>query len=277
MEVAAALEAGEVDSTAARGWNVLLHALAARGELDAAERVFREDMVAAGVAPDADTFAALLLAALPAGDAAKATELFQRMRVFKVKPDAGAYGAYIRALVAARDMPAARRALYAMQQALPLSAQTADAYNGFLKGLLREATHRDANTEEFWDYFRFMRMEGIDPNVETYIYAAKACARKGQVEKALLLLEEMKAFSVPPTPAFFTEVLRAAGRSPQYVPENANIVQEVLETMAGVNVLPDAGVFAAAMNALGTAGDAAGAEALYAMMPKYGIAPSRHH
>lgn len=66
-----------------------------------------------------------------------------------------------------------------------------------------------------WNKWKEMRVVGIDPDVMAYGALLRICAARGKAERALNVLEEMRAMEVKPTTLCFTSALRAVSRSHQ--------------------------------------------------------------
>ena len=256
-------------------YNILLNALGARGDLAAADAVLRQDMVEAGVSPDAVSFSALLRACIPRRDADLADRIFHAAAARGVRPDGALYGAYVSALCAAGDVRRAWSAFRRMRERVPAPLQSAEAFNAILLLLSRQRqwslTLRSSRT---WDVWAELIRSGVAPDAESYEALAHHCGESGEAERCLGLLDEMPTFGCRPTATFFSRLFKAIARAPQYIPENAGLLREGLEKMSASEVLPDAGVFAAAIHAAGACGDAHAAEAIYGAMALYGVAPS---
>ena len=68
-----------------------------------------------------------------------------------------------------------------------------------------------------WQWFWNMRTwRQIEPDAVLFTVMIKACAKRGEAERALNLLEDLRTCGQYPTDVTYTELIHACARSPQH-------------------------------------------------------------
>ena len=116
-----------------------------------------------------------------------------------------------------------------------------------------------------------MQARGLQPNVATFNGAIAACASEGQLQEAMLLLEEMQTRHARLSPTFATFRAALAACEQGRLWRQALSLLDVMETR-GVD--PDVCSYTSAIAACGRAGEVAHAARLFeAEMPSRGLRP----
>jgi len=131
-----------------------------------------------------------------------------------------------------------------------------------------------------WSKWKEMRILGIEADVMAYGAILHLCSARGQAERALNILEEMRIMEVKPTTLCFTAALKSIAKSHQIAirfengatkknrkrqlvaAHHGNLAREVLSLAENAEVDLDDGFISALISCAGTAGDSASAKAI---------------
>ncbi|KEP65065.1 UNVERIFIED_CONTAM: pentatricopeptide repeat domain-containing protein [Hammondia hammondi] len=163
-----------------------------------------EKMARHGFPPDEESFVHLIGGAARKGDSACARMLFLKMRAtLSSPPSARVYAALIQAHVAAQDLPSAFALLRKMEdEHIPADCVV---YTVLIDGLVRAKKIRKA-----WRTFWTMRTwKGLEPDEVLFTVMIKACAVRGEAERAINLLDDMRASGLHPTDVTYAELMHA--------------------------------------------------------------------
>ncbi|KFH04764.1 pentatricopeptide repeat domain-containing protein [Toxoplasma gondii VAND] len=163
-----------------------------------------EKMARHGFPPDEESFVHLIGGAARRGDSACARMLFLKMRAtLSSPPSARVYAALIQAHVAAQDLPSAFALLRKMEdEHIPADCVV---YTVLIDGLVRAKKIRKA-----WRTFWTMRTwKGLEPDEVLFTVMIKACAVRGEAERAINLLDDMRASGLHPTDVTYAELMHA--------------------------------------------------------------------
>lgn len=196
-------EEGEALSLSVKTCNAVIKAKAYEGDLEGAVE-FYEKMVQCSLVPDEETFVHLIHGASKRKDAAAARLLFLKMRSCShIVPTNRVYSSLVQAHLASGDLSSAFALVRKMED--EQIAPDCVVYTALIDGLIK---HR--KIKKAWRLFWSVRTwKKIEPDEVLFTVMIKACAVKGEAERALNLLDDLRASGLYPTDITYMEVIHA--------------------------------------------------------------------
>jgi pentatricopeptide repeat protein len=183
----------------------LIRAFGAQGRFDAALAAFA-DLRAAGIAPTAFSYTALISACAQQRNKDAAFVTLEAMQSAGVQPTEVTYGALMQACVRSLDMASAFSVLnLAQADGIRL---TPVHFTHLIVGCVHNGMY-----EQAWETYNHMRVHHGKADAVAYTAMIGCCAKTDQVERALGILDEMKQMNVEPTHVTYNALIHAAGRS----------------------------------------------------------------
>ncbi|PFH36480.1 pentatricopeptide repeat domain-containing protein [Besnoitia besnoiti] len=196
-------------------------------------RVYADDFAAAldilekmgrhGFPPDEESFVHLIGGAARQGDSAAARMLFLKMRCALASPPSSrVYAALIQAHVAAGDLVSA----FALLRKMDDEHIAADCvvHTVLIDGLVKAKKLRKA-----WRTFWNMRTwKGIEPDEVLFTVMIKACAVRGEAERAVNLLDDLRASGLHPTDVTYSELMHACCDRKDFASKCFHFYQQML-------------------------------------------------
>ncbi|CEL94120.1 unnamed protein product [Vitrella brassicaformis CCMP3155] len=185
--------------------NAMIKAAAMKGDVDMCLSI-HDKMKLHGFDPNADTYVGLIQAATVKKNAAMARLFYLRMRSQLITPTEKVYAALINAHVQEGDLTAGFALLRKMED--EGLKPNVIVYTTLIDGLV------DQNKiDKAWRVFHDIRTwKLIDPDEVLFTVMIKACARRREAEKAINLLDDMRAMGQYPTDVTYTELIHACSR-----------------------------------------------------------------
>ncbi|CBZ52035.1 putative PPR repeat-containing protein [Neospora caninum Liverpool] len=186
-----------------KNFNALIKAKIFFDDMESALEIL-EKMTRHSFPPDEESFVHLIGGAARKGDSARARMLFLKMRsTLSSPPSARVYAALIQAHVAAGDLASAFALLRKMEdEHIPADCVV---YTVLIDGLVRAKKVRKA-----WRTFWNMRTwKGLEPDEVLFTVMIKACAVRGEAERAINLLDDLRASGLHPTDVTYSELMHA--------------------------------------------------------------------
>mmetsp|Transcript_100185 Transcript_100185/g.323169 ORF Transcript_100185/g.323169 Transcript_100185/m.323169 type:complete len:917 (+) Transcript_100185:87-2837(+) len=240
--------------------NALIRAQALQGRMDAAMRT-HDAMKLHGYEPDDGTFVSLLVGAAQLRDAELARRLFLKMREQLISATPKVYAALIQAHVRARDVASGFSLLRKMEDER-LEADVV-VHTALINGLVA-----DGRLERAWEEFHAARTwRLVQPDEVLFTVMIKACALAGEPERALNVLEDLRASGLYPTDLTYGELIHAmAGSS-----DHARKAFGFLRQMQAEDMPLGAFVFEKLLHACRSLGDVRRARAVLREMREHGV------
>ena len=194
-------------------FNLLIRALGAQKKVEDAFKV-HDSMVQLGYTCDADTYVSLIIAA--GRDAARARSAYLKMREQLIPPTEKVVGALMKAHVAARDLPAAFALLRKFQdESVGTTSTSPVLYTIVIDGLVKAG-----KTDLAWNQFHSCRTwRGIKPDAVLFSVMIKACTKTEECEKALGVLDDLRASGEYPTDITYTHLIECMATRADFAPK----------------------------------------------------------
>ncbi|PHJ21869.1 pentatricopeptide repeat domain-containing protein [Cystoisospora suis] len=191
-------------SLCVKNCNALIKAKAHEGDLEGALEIY-EKMIQHSLFPDEETFVHLIYGAGKKKDPAAARLLFLKMRssFHTIEPTNRIYSSLIQAHVLSHDLSSAFALLRKMED--ENLQPDCVIYTSLIDGLIKEKKIKKA-----WRLFWNLRTwKKIEPDEVLFTIMIKACALKGESERALNLLDDLRQSGLYPTDITYMEVIHA--------------------------------------------------------------------
>ena len=170
-----------------------------------------EKMHALGFEPETETFVSLIVAA--DDDAELARGVYLKMREQPLTPTVKVYGALIKAHIRAGDITSA----FALRRKMEdeLIVPSCEVYTMLIDSLVT-AGKSELAWEEFW---HARSWKAIKPDEVMFTVMIKACAMKREPEKALNMLDDMRACGLYPTDVTYSWLIDCLSLDSHFAPK----------------------------------------------------------
>eukprot|EP01122_Echinamoeba_exundans_P008543 TRINITY_DN2852_c0_g1_i1.p1 TRINITY_DN2852_c0_g1~~TRINITY_DN2852_c0_g1_i1.p1 ORF type:complete len:396 (-),score=47.30 TRINITY_DN2852_c0_g1_i1:697-1884(-) len=201
-------------------YNTFILGLAERGLADEARSAL-EDMRAHRIKPNAFHWTSLMKSCVVAKNPDKALDILEEMKIHGSQPTIWTIDVILEACVAAGQLDRAYE-LYSLAKQHSLTPNT-EIFTTLIKGCLLV----DKDYTRAWQTFNHMRVYHAEPDVVLYTLMIHICAKEENVEKALNLLDEMRAMDIRPTDVTYNSLIYACARRIDYYDEAFRLLEEM--------------------------------------------------